>query len=1764
MSTAARIQERRPPRRDIVKIPAFVCLLLGLSTARGQVQLNELMASNTRAFPDITDFEDYPDWIELRNTGTEPASLAGYYLSDDPSDPFKWPVPPGATIPAEGYLLIMADGHDAAPGQSHPRGYWPWRNFTTEKYHTNFSLSADGETVVLTRTDNLTTTTLVQASAPEPAPPATAAIWKYLDDGSDQSTQWRARVFDDSAWASGPSELGYTDEPATTVSFGPDSGDKFITTYFRHSFTVPDPSAFLGLTLQLLVDDGCVVYLNGTEIVRRNMPAGEVNYRTLATTAVGGAAENTFYPYSIPPSALVPGTNVLAVEVHQSSRNSSDLSFDLGLTATSHTGFSVVDTVTYGTQVSDIPLGRDPAAPDTWKHFAEATPGAANTAAPVADIRLPGHEVAVSLPAGVYAEAQTVSLTSPAGDIRYTLDGSHPTSRSPLYTAPLNLTKTTVLRARCFEAGRVPGPLVTRTFFIGESQGSLPYISVVGDPETLFGDTIGIYDNDHEPVSGSYGENDVYKGKDAPGNVEFFAPGGTLGFSAGCGIRIGGENNWVHPQKALNLAVRGKYGSDDISYNLFPDTGIPLHTGITLRDGGDNWDKDMLRDGLFPKLARGFLNVDVADYRPGIVFINGAYFGIHDIRQRWDETWFAQQYHVPPDKIDHLLYGHVTSSATTLGAEKGTTTDWLELINFLRTADLTTAANWAYVESKIDLDSFIDFVVAESYGNNTSWNHNREFWREKKPGAKWRWFITDMDRTFFVARPTGILGEMLSSEDVLRRLKRNTGFLQRLGQRYAAHMASTFKPSRVQAVVARMDEEVAAAVPRHVARWAPDGTTVTRRASHIQQIKDYAELRAGNFVSELRNQLELDAAVDFTLGINDETRGRVLVQGVPVEASTFKMFSNAPFSLRAVPSPGYSFSHWTGSTGGPDLTVNLATATTLTAHFIPSGETVIGGTLAGDTVLTADRSPYTLSDDLIVPAGTSLTIEAGVTLLMPARRHLRVQGTLTVAGTADRKVAIIGRPGERWGGLSLENPSGPISLAHLVIRGATKGFDPTIYSSAITGRFATVTADFLDIAESEGTIYLYGGSCVVRDSIFNIPITGDGLHAKRCQAIVQRCTFPGNNAPDTDAIDFDGVNGGLIEDCLIYRYQGSNSDGLDIGEACSDVIVRRNLIYFNSDKGISVGQASKVTISENLIVGCVLGVGIKDTGSLALINRNTFASCGTGVAIYEKNFGGGGGTAIITNSLFSRASTPPVTVDSLSTATISYSLSDTLPLPGTGNLVADPMFVDPVVLNFELQPSSPAINAGDPAHPPDPDQSVVDIGAPYVYSPSHYPFTIGETVVINEVLANSGASSDWIELHNRTGNPMNIGGWFLSDSAIDPAKYRIPPGTVIPAGGYLTFHEATHFGAASVDVNKVTAFALSDTGETVYLTSAVNDELTDYQSREEFGPSLEGEALGRYFKPSTGTYNFIAQRIPTPGAGNSGPRVGPIVLSEIMYHPPGNADAEYLELLNISNAPVTLHDPAKGRAWQLSDGIDFEFPAATPLVMAPGQRVILTRRLAAFSAVFGATVPPGTPVFEWSTGGLSNSGESVQLARPGPADAENIIQFVRVDRVNYTDTTPWPASPDGGGASLTRISEKEYGNDFANWTAAAPSPGTIAPGSRFTSWAASHGLTDPAGDPDGDGLESLLEYALGTDPLAPSTAHPLALADGGVSAVSYQVDPAVPDVDFVLLGSTDLLSWVPLDTVATSLAYGRQTRTHTPVPGASPQAFYRLKATLKP
>jgi hypothetical protein len=189
-------------------------------------------------------------------------------------------------------------------------------------------------------------TAVPPAAAPAPAPVASPvaasgpltliprhADWRFHDHGSDLGTAWRAPEFDDHDWKTGAAPLGYGDPwIRTQVAYG-DPQNRYRTTYYRREFTVAAGAAFTTLDLTLMRDDGAVLYLNGREIARSNMPDGPVTYGSEAKTLVGNADEERYWPISLEARDLHPGRNVIAVEVHQFGARTTDQSFDLDLIA---------------------------------------------------------------------------------------------------------------------------------------------------------------------------------------------------------------------------------------------------------------------------------------------------------------------------------------------------------------------------------------------------------------------------------------------------------------------------------------------------------------------------------------------------------------------------------------------------------------------------------------------------------------------------------------------------------------------------------------------------------------------------------------------------------------------------------------------------------------------------------------------------------------------------------------------------------------------------------------------------------------------------------------------------------------------------------------------------------------------------------------------------------------------------------------------------------------------------------------------------------------------------------------------------------------------------------------------------------------------------------------------------------------------------------------------------------------------------------------
>jgi len=372
-------------------------------------------------------------------------------------------------------------------------------------------------------------------------------------------------------------------------------------------------------------------------------------------------------------------------------------------------------------------------------------------------------------------------------------------------------------------------------------------------------------------------------------------------------------------------------------------------------------------------------------------------------------------------------------------------------------------------------------------------------------------------------------------------------------------------------------------------------------------------------------------------------------------------------------------------------------------------------------------------------------------------------------------------------------------------------------------------------------------------------------------------------------------------------------------------------------------------------------------------------------------------------------------------------------------------------------------------------------------------------VVINEVLAHTDPPfEDAIELFNPTPQPVNIGGFWISNDKDVPKKFRIPPGTVLPPYGFTNFYECVGCSPGAgfnwSGTGTGTNFTLNSAhGDAVYVFAAdAAGNLTGYRADVDFSASFNRVSYGRYVT-SEGKTDFVPMSRTTfgmdnptsvlefrlgKGLSNAYPRVGPLVITEIHYHPPDliisntpvdDSLNEFIELYNASTAPLCLWDTnglyyapgyppwnttpyADGRTntWRIRGDIDFDFP--TNVTVPPGGFLLLVNfdpvtnltQLAAFTNKF--KVPPGVPILGPYKGKLANSSAQIEIKAPdapqGPQHPDfRYVPYVPIERIKYYDDPPWPTNADGRGMSLNRVKIEDYANDPINWEEGPPTPG---------------------------------------------------------------------------------------------------------------------------
>jgi hypothetical protein len=468
-------------------------------------------------------------------------------------------------------------------------------------------------------------------------------------------------------------------------------------------------------------------------------------------------------------------------------------------------------------------------------------------------------EVTFSKKSGFYNQIE-VALSA-KGTIYYTTDGSIPTTSSQKYKQPIVLNETGSIRAISVENGKFTSKVATESYIIGENNINMPVISISVDDKYLYDAKIGIYTegtNGKTLPCGEEGEDitaNFFQKWERPAHMVFFEENKKVVLSQDIGLKVSGTCSRVYNQKSFQLKADGKYGDKSFDYKVFPDKKIKKYKKLKLRNAGQDIIKTRMRDTLAHLIVKDKMHLDYEAYRPAVVFLNGEYWGVYSLREKMGKDYLKENYGVK--KVDLIEDDSI--------AKEGSSQEYDELMDFVRTHSLSVTSNYNHVLSKIDIDNYIDYMITNIYIGNSDWpGTNLMYWKEQKAGKKWKWHLHDMDFAFGrysqnpVESNTLKVATTVSDEEwpnpewstlLLRKLLENSSFKSKFKNRFISQIDTTFKADRVNAIVDSITSKTSPQMQRHINRWTIDG-----KYSYAVNSKDDWDYQVGKVKTYLKER----------------------------------------------------------------------------------------------------------------------------------------------------------------------------------------------------------------------------------------------------------------------------------------------------------------------------------------------------------------------------------------------------------------------------------------------------------------------------------------------------------------------------------------------------------------------------------------------------------------------------------------------------------------------------------------------------------------------------------------------------------------------------------------------------------------------------------------------------------------------------------------------------------------------------------------------
>lgn len=581
---------------------------------------------------------------------------------------------------------------------------------------------------------------------------------------------------------------------------------------------------------------------------------------------------------------------------------------------------------------------------------------------------------------GLYSQPFDLELSTQeaAAHIHYTLDGSEPTRNSPRYTAALPLTRdrVTVVRAKVFTEEGQESQMVTHTYFLNPEvfeRTSLPFVSIATAESSLFDPVTGIYIEKNRWMEGMAWERPIH--------IEMFEDNGDLAFKQNAGIRIHGAFTRTLHQKSLKIYARPEYDNQNyFNAAVFPGlTDRVLNEPkdqfkrLVIRTSGNDYNSALFRDALTQSLVEPLGTMTTQAYRPAVLFVNGKYWGIHNIREMYGQHYLASTFQVKEEDVVILENNAIVDEG--LPEDAG---PYKEMLDYIRTHGLKEDVHYDYIETLMDMENFRDYIIAETYFGNTDWPHNNvRYWRTKTAGyvpdapygqdGRWRWMLYDTDFSFsrhfvrvdrfgstmdhthdtltWALSPyDGLYGSVTWPNFLMRSVMANEAFRVSFINRYADLMNSYFEPDLVEARIDTMKTPIEPEIPDHIERWGVIHT-MSGWYQTIERMHEFARKRPVYMRQHLVSQFNLGGTVNVSVEA-DVDQGHVRVNTIDIKEGlpgyekgktwTGVYFRTVPITLKAEPQPGFRFSHWEGlglDSEETDLEITLTGDVQLRAVF---------------------------------------------------------------------------------------------------------------------------------------------------------------------------------------------------------------------------------------------------------------------------------------------------------------------------------------------------------------------------------------------------------------------------------------------------------------------------------------------------------------------------------------------------------------------------------------------------------------------------------------------------------------------------------------------------------------------------------------------------------------------------------------------------------------------------------------------------------------